>query len=117
MRELSNGATSDWAAFQEQKRLVTYNEDTCINKTRVCFEEESFEVYEELDSCLAGETDVPTPTPSTPSTTVKVSSTSSHSTTKPTPTRTTTTKSIPTGSPKTTSTTKSSNENTDEEDN
>ncbi|TMW49973.1 hypothetical protein DOY81_004964 [Sarcophaga bullata] len=98
MREISNGATLDWAAFKEQKRVVTYNEEECIYKTKVCFDKESDKVYEQLNNCLAGLT----PTPITSSTTVKVSSTST--TTKTTPTESTTTKPTPTESTTTRST-------------
>ncbi|XP_065363873.1 protein TsetseEP-like [Calliphora vicina] len=63
LHDISNEAFIEFAEFLEKIRIIENNENICTNETRKVYEDESWDAYVNLDDCLKGRKEPPTPKP------------------------------------------------------
>lgn len=76
MYAINANASQELAALREEYYLIETQEYRCTNDTKRAYEKESTEAYALLNSCILGQSEVPTAPPptTTTSTTEKITS-------------------------------------------
>ncbi|KNC26401.1 hypothetical protein FF38_03322 [Lucilia cuprina] len=81
MYSINANASQELAALREQYYLIRTDEYRCTNSTKRVYEKESAEAYANLNSCILGNSEIPTQGPAT--TTTEVATTETTETSEP----------------------------------